>query len=139
MDLSQIRKGNLFDIDGGVMLRMKLERFFIDEQDRDCAVLSTTNAFIQRTYTCPIELLDGIPLTEELIAKLGFKWDTVSATYYFNGMNIIDNGEQGYFALLTPHDYLLTVPLPYLHTLQNLYFNLHGEELPITVAHCEES
>lgn len=135
MNLSQIRQGNLLNIDGGTMLRMKVERFFIDDQDRDCAILSTTTTLLERTFTCPVELLEGIPVTEELLQSLGFKWDFVTATYNFDGLGIIDNGEQGYYALLTPHDYLLTVPVPYLHTLQNLFFTIKGEELPVTQSH----
>lgn len=135
---TQIRRGNLFDVDGGTMLRMRVERFFIDEQDRDCAVISTTNQLRQCIYSCPLALLEGIPVTEELLEGLGFEWDFVSATYQYEGIGIIDNGEQGYYALLTPHDYLLTVPVPYLHNLQNLYYYIKGHELPVTVAHFEE-
>lgn len=132
---TQIRRGNLFNVDGGTMLRMMVERFFIDEQDRDCAILSTTDMLIKRTYSAPLNLLEGIPVTEDLLQGLGFEWDFVSAVFSYEGISIIDNGEQGYYALLTPHDYLLTVPVPYLHDLQNLYFYIKGKELPVKVAH----
>lgn len=134
----EIRIGNLFNVDGGQMLRMRVERFFVDEQDRDCAVIGSTSELLQHRHTCPLSLLEGIPLTEELIEDLGFKWDLVTATYEFEEIGLIDNGEQGYFAILTPRDYLLSVPVPYLHSLQNLYFYIKGREMSIKVSHFDE-
>lgn len=132
---NQIRRGNLFNVDGGVMMRVAVERFYIDDQDRDCAILGTTMELLKRTCTCPIELLEGIPVTEDELVNLGFEWDMVTAMFYYDGIGVIDNGEQGYYAILTPHDYLLSVPVPYLHNLQNLYFAVKGEELPVKVSH----
>ena len=134
----EIRIGNIFNVDGGQMLRMRVERFFVDERDRDSAVIGSTREFLQHRHTCPLQMLEGVPLTEEIIQELGFTWDMVTATYTLDGIDIIDNGEQGYFALLTPQDYNLTLPVKYLHTLQNIYFYLKGKELPIPVAHFDE-
>lgn len=138
VDLKQIRKGNLYDVDSGLMLRMRVKRIFIDQQDRDSVIVGSTREFIEQTYSCPIELLDGIPLTEDILSEIGFEWDFVTATYKFNGITIIDNEEQGYYALLSQLDFSLTVPIPYLHNLQNLYFIIKGEELPIAVSHLDE-
>lgn len=131
----EIRIGNLFNVDNGLMMRMRVERFFVDEQDRDSVILGSTTEFLQRKCSAPVELLEGIPITEQMLNDLGFQWDLVTATYNYDGIGVIDNGEQGYYAILTPQDYLLTVPLPYLHTLQNLYFYVRGVELPVKVAH----
>jgi hypothetical protein len=117
---------------------MRVKRIFIDHQDRDSVIVGSTREFIEQTYSCPIELLDGIPLTEEILSEIGFEWDFVTATYKFNGITIIDNEEQGYYALLSQLDFSLTVPIPYLHNLQNLYFIIKGEELPIAVSHLDE-
>lgn len=135
INLNQIRKGNLFNVDGGAMMRVSVERFYIDEQDRDCVVIGTTMELLKRTCACPVELLEGIPITEDELMNLGFEWDMVTAMFYYEGIGIIDNGEQGYHALLTPHDYLLSVPVPCLHDLQNLFFYVKGKELPVKVAH----
>lgn len=133
----EIRLGNLFNIDGGLMMRMRVERFFVDEQDRDCAVLGTTTDLIKRTYSCPIELFEGVPLTEDILFDMGFEWDMITATYQKEGFAIIENGKQGYYALPTVNDYFLTMPVPYVHTLQNVYFYLTGKELPIKTSHFE--
>ncbi len=133
----EIRLGNLFNLDGGLMLRMQVERFFVDEQDRDCAVLGTTTDLIKRTYSCPLELFEGVPLTEDLLVDMGFTWDMVTATYQLDGFSVIENGPQGYYALPTTQDYFLSIPVPYVHTLQNVFFYVMGKELPIKTAHFE--
>lgn len=133
--LRQIRLGNIVNVNEGLMLRMCVDRFFVDEQDRDCVELSTTTELMKRSCTCPSDLLEGVPLTEEIITDCGFAWDMVTATFQLDGFGVIDNGEQGYFALLTPLDYMLSIPLPDLHTLQNVFFYVTGKELPIKTAH----
>lgn len=137
-DLRQIRKGNLYDVDGGIMQRMRVERFYIDENDQDCVIVSTTKELRKRTCACPVELLDGIPVSEELIQGLGFEWDKVTAMWYYDGMGVIENGEQGFSLIPTPRDYLLAIPIPYLHTLQNVYYHITGKELPVKTYHFDE-
>ena len=131
----EIRLGNVFNIDGGLMMRMRVERFFIDEQDRDCAVLGTTLDLMKRTCSCPLEVFEGVPLTEDILFEMGFEWDMVTATYQRDGFAIIENGKQGYYALPTVNDYFLSMPVPYMHTLQNVYFYITGKELPVRTAH----
>lgn len=118
-------------------MRMRVERFFVDEQDRDCAVLGSTTDLIKRTCSCPLSLLEGVLLTEDILLDMGFEWDMVTATYQKEGFAIIENGKQGYYALPTVKDFFLSMPVPFVHSLQNVYFYLTGEELPIKTAHFE--
>lgn len=117
------------------MQRVRIERFYIDPDDQDCVIVSTTKELLKRTCACRMDLLEGIPVTEELIQGLGFEWDMVTAMWNYDGIGVIDNGEQGFSAILTPHDYLLNIPIPYLHDLQNIYFYVRGKELPVKTYH----
>jgi hypothetical protein len=135
IDPNTIRRGNLFNVDGGMLMRMRVERFYIDENDQDCAIISSTTEFMKRTCACPIALLEGVPMTEELLLWLGFEWDMVTAMWSYDGIGVIDNGEQGFSLIPTPQDYLLSIPIPYIHDLQNIYFYLKGTEMPIKVSH----
>lgn len=136
MELTKdLRRGNLVDVADGTLQRVKIERFYIDQEDNDCVIVSTTKELRKRTCACRMDLLQGIPVTEELIEDLGFQWDMVTAMWYYDGMGVIDNGEQGFHVILTPHDFLLTVPIPCLHDLQNIYYYIRGKELPVKTYH----
>ena len=70
--------------------------------------------------------ISGIPLTEEWLLKLGFEYGIKSLSRFRfewdNGFIIIapDNGSGD-----------ISVKCEYVHTFQNLYFALTGEELTI--------
>lgn len=137
MELQQIRKGNIFNIDNGLMLRMRIKRFFIDNEEVDSVIVGSTTSLIENESACPISLLEGVPITEDILKDMGFEWDFALAYWIYDGLYIIDNGKMGFEAILTPRDFTLTVPIPYMHTLQNLYYSLKGKELPVKLAHFE--
>lgn len=69
--------------------------------------------------------ISPIPLTEELLVKLGFgryEFDHKENQYRLNDRLIVIRGD--FF-----HDYGTSVKLEYVHQLQNLYFALTGKEL----------
>lgn len=76
-----------------------------------------------------------IPLTEEWLLKFGF--DDNDLTFINNGLELswlirmCESGERSCFYLSDnfPEDFQIRVE--YVHTLQNLYFALTGEELTI--------
>jgi hypothetical protein len=81
------------------------------------------------------EDVDGIPLTAELLESLGFK----KTQFYVERVGIGHRWEVGKFSLLFheirgvfyyPH---LDTNLPFLHQLQNLFFDLTGEWLEIDI------
>lgn len=135
MELQNIRKGNIFNVDNGLMMRMRVKRFFIDENDEDSVIIGSTTSLMESESACPISLLEGVPLTEEIILDMGFEWDFQSAMWTLDNIYLLDNGKMGYSAIPTLEDYALSVPVPYMHTLQNLYFALMGKEMPIKVSH----
>lgn len=92
-----------------------------------------------------IERIKPIPLTEEIILKLGFKennnkWFEINyftnCNEYPEKMGILINWVSGRCALLDTDDgqqpVMTAKMIQYLHQLQNLYFALAGEELDIT-------
>lgn len=135
MELNQIRKNNIFNVDNGLMLRMRVKRFFIDECGEDSVIIGSTTSLMETEHACPISLLEGVPITEEILEELGFEWEFASALWVYDGIYIINNGDLGFEAILTHNDYNLTLPVPYIHTLQNIYFVLKQKELPIKTAH----
>ena len=75
---------------------------------------------------------EPIPLTEEWMLKLGFeKYD--EKTYTDNTGFILNKNENGTFEISIENTFadMLYAQTPYVHTFQNLYFALTGEELRI--------
>ena len=86
------------------------------------------------------EMFEGIPLTEELLLRFGFKpissLGEVFEKYIFNreeiscNMTILLNG--GQVELLIKKEWItLPFKLEFVHSLQNLYFALTCEELTL--------
>lgn len=78
-----------------------------------------------------IERLTPIPLTEEWLLKLGMKkdgYDYWSGPVYFELAECRD-GE--YINSVNSHEYDHGIKIKYVHSLQNLYFALTGEELKL--------
>ena len=117
------------------MMRMRIKRFFIDENDTDSVIIGSTISLMENEYACPVSMLEGVPITEEILQDMGFEWEFKTAMWVYDGLRVIDNGKMGFYAILTPLDYTLTVAVPYMHILQNLYYALTGQELPVKVAH----
>jgi hypothetical protein len=75
----------------------------------------------------------GIPLTEEWLLKFGFVPDKWNLDFSFptNKDHVVSkDGENGwYYGFECYLEHLPAIELKYVHTLQNLYFVLTGEEL----------
>lgn len=77
----------------------------------------------------PVELIEPIPLTTEILAKCGFEWDI-----YWQGITdgnwVLTEGEKGYKIAYGKrrHDTILW-GIQWLHQFQNLYYSLTGTEL----------
>ncbi len=73
--------------------------------------------------------LDGIPLTEEWLKRLGFEKDCPHCYWFSTKDRFTDIGYSYSIQeeVIEFHD--LKVPLKYVHQLQNHYFALTGKEL----------
>ena len=76
-------------------------------------------------YLTPYELIEPIPLTEEWLLKLGFKYFLDTKIYAIDNF-FIEKEPDNKIAVM--YDYL-NKSVEYVHQLQNLYFALTGEEL----------
>jgi len=75
------------------------------------------------------EDLEGIPLNEEWLLKFGFD---IRGGNYWNCKNgfdfVVINDKIGFFLNIGGADF---VEIEYVHKLQNLYFEIVGEELTV--------
>lgn len=85
----------------------------------------------------PVAMIEPIPLTEELLLKIGFTneyhgfCNDIELSYgrylYNDGVN-----DDKLFVSINAAEYSLSnIPVEYLHQLQNVYFTLTGKELVI--------
>jgi len=85
--------------------------------------LAVNDSFVYLSF----EDCDGIPITEDILLKLGFEKDKeISYRYHledFISYDIDDN-------CICIYDSWLVKRFPYLHQFMNLYFAILGEELP---------
>jgi len=79
--------------------------------------------------------LEPIPLTEEWLVKFGFFAENIHSNLILNkieiasAIRVVSTNERGSFYLDGEiHDFM-KIRIDYVHTLQNLYFALTGEEL----------
>lgn len=75
----------------------------------------------------PIDECEGIPITEELLLKLGGEpKGTPIYEMRINKLLLMKRNGQWF-------DYVHDLPIPFLHTLQNVYYFTKGEELYVTM------
>jgi len=120
MKLNELRVGNLINYDERYctveIINRELEEVYILGGDF--------------YYSTSIKNIDGIPLTEDWLLKLGLKknegWDNM---VYFNKNDIhiykCNNSDKEWF------EYECELLISSVHQLQNLYFALTNEELII--------
>jgi hypothetical protein len=79
-----------------------------------------------------LENCEAIPLTEDWLVKFGFENGTTQDLKVITNATITKNGmREGLWNLYLGHN-AIDVNFKYVHQLQNLYFALTGEELPVT-------
>lgn len=72
-----------------------------------------------------------IPLTEELLEKLGFHFD--SCTYSKDNVSLIKSNENQYVILHAGELYKSMNAISYLHDLQNKFYAITGKDLTINL------
>lgn len=83
-----------------------------------------------------LENVDPIPLTLELLQRCGFILEHVTAygkPYYYHPAGIFLDFYNKKFSLCYKTGYSIAMPFDSVHKLQNLFFDITGEELPITL------
>lgn len=121
MKANELRIGNDINIGGSTIdtyqtfkptkVTINILKAIIEENiDRPDAILS---------------MFQPIPLTEEWLVKLGFKFNSDSNVYSIDNFFIYT---EAYNKIIITYDCLMR-SVEYVHQLQNLYFALTGEEL----------
>jgi hypothetical protein len=84
------------------------------------------------TTTDVLEKLEGIPVTQKILERCGFK---AEKRIYYKGMFFISDPQVQFgswgFGIVNTHGVIST--LKFVHQLQNLYFALTGEELTLEI------
>lgn len=79
--------------------------------------------------------LEGLPLTVQWMAKLGFRWNAKDKRYYIQiGNTLYLEYDTDFDVFIAPESWAGSCPwntVKHVHQLQNLYFALTGEELTI--------
>lgn len=122
MNATELRIGNFIMLNNSLR-EEHLEWQKVNEVRIDSCQLIDNN---KETYGQLYKYIDPIPLTEEWLVKFGYLENCI----HLSDMKIIQE-EEGYY--LSDYDDLgVGVSyIKYVHTLQNLYFALTGEELKI--------
>ena len=140
MKIQELRVGNIVIDKGEICKIIKIEA-------SGCVVASKGND----TFLSSIKDLEPLQLDEDILIKTGFekysakerkrfelKYKEIAPNYDLNGFYIYKtdkrylcykNGQMGEFVFYHNESY---VNLRYLHQLQNIYFDLTGEELEIS-------
>lgn len=94
----------------------------------------------EEQYADVDEIFQPIPLTAEWLEKFGFyeKYKSVHSHWSKGGVGIeqaSDQDDDGYTIHPAPQEffYQWNFNIPFVHTLQNLYHSLTGEELTINL------
>ena len=92
------------------------------------------------TITAQLDLIQPIPLTKEWLTKLGFyindnnEPEIDTNKDYALSISIMDTPYKNtaWHVLKREHKYYMMAETLYVHSVQNLYYSLTGEELAIT-------
>lgn len=82
--------------------------------------------------TVHVSSLSGLPVTAEILRKLGFIRD---GSYYVKGyfsfpVMPTKNGDE---LFMVPNDNMAAISIKYVHKLQNIYFALTETEIPVNL------
>ena len=124
MKASELRIGNYVSIISKEPEYLKIEgtKIYDDQSDEDCVRLESFD------YWTDVEDIEPIPLTEDWLLKFGFEYDQLcwnldSKISWGNGVFKFSQEQRGSTIFLH---------CQYVHQLQNLFFYLTWEELPIS-------
>ena len=123
----ELRIGSLLDVDGNIIKVGKIEENFISWNiAKDTAKFKIWNPFL------PIsdKRINPIPLTEEILLKFGFEKTANPRELKYGGYSILLLNEIR-FVICNYMENPPSVKVSTVHQLQNLFFALTGQELPL--------
>ena len=123
----ELRIGSLLDVDGNIIKVGKIEENFISWNiAKDTAKFKIWNPFL------PIsdKRINPIPLTEEILLKFGFEKTANPRELKYDDYSILLLNEIR-FVICNYMENPPSVKVSTVHQLQNLFFALTGQELPL--------
>lgn len=134
MNAAELRIGDLVLLDN-LKYRPKetgLIHIVLGISEKNALVSKVQNNEFKDSYGQYYEYLKPIELTEEILLKCGFFYDSDADTFKISNctMQLDSYGFDGYMVIIFGEDLRL---IKNLHQLQNLYFCLTGEELEIKI------
>jgi hypothetical protein len=125
MKLEELRIGNLVSQNGFFGYVYSIESA-LPRQEQRFSDKDLVTLFDNGITTMTIDEIKPIPLTEEWLVKFGFnEFEKNYRTFFVNNKFKIEMSNTG-------NIYYNKLWIPYVHTLQNLYFSLTGVELDLT-------
>lgn len=132
---NELRVGNLLDNGYGIVQVTSISLDIDDEYKPTigvCKYGEHRNEIIVNEAAFGIEV-KPIPLSVELMAKLGFSWNAKDKRYYIQiGNTLYLEYDTDFDFYIAPESWAGSCPwnmVKQVHQLQNLYFALTGEEL----------
>lgn len=129
----ELRIGNLVNIEATThriesIDRWRITSYWMKRQKKQGSKLSTYKVYDEALYRRSLSEVKPIPLTEEWLLKFGFV-KVNDNMYRLNGYSVIywNNGWHEF----AYNGFIISNICRYVHTLQNLYFCLTGEELKL--------
>lgn len=134
MKANELRIGNVVEIDNGVgvVISVRTKEFeYWSTSEEENVTVEVDGIY----YHCTEYELRGIPLTEEILLKLGLRWRQLPDRKYkqyiiHNDFCVEYDGNAFVFRRSYSEEVICFVP--YLHTLQNAVYLVAGEELDVT-------
>ena len=127
MKATELRIGNLVKVKQGICVVVAI--------DQQGAIIEPAGNDYRKRLESNREELEPIPLTKEWLLDFGFEksshwYVSKSYTFIFDSINI-ESGTWGISLTRGHNEMIIKTDCKYVHTLQNIYFSLCGEELTI--------
>lgn len=138
MKAEELRLGNWVKIDRGLGRIVSLKTKEYEVWSTDSGYPAVVGIQGESYFDCTEEEIEGIPLTEDILVKCGFKSFTTQCYGALYSLNRHVKGRQleaTSIFLNTGRISICGSPIwnkcKYLHQLQNLYYAIQGKELKI--------
>jgi len=137
MNANELRIGNLIQIKLGEIEIAKVEELTLQTENNNQYYILKTNLLSNNSdWVDPIDSFEPIPITKEWLLNFGF--ERVRDTSLYTKQTIeIDGTFEDYmeynleFKQVNLSYEMCSIPLQYVHELQNIYFALSKKELTI--------
>lgn len=124
---NELRIGNLIEKDNVIYKFLSLEQNHASTSAYRLYWVETLDGKLGKYYSTHF---NPIPLTPEILEKLGFEFDTITfSKSYF----LLAEGDNGFDVWIGGLSKVKLNPIKYVHELQNLFYAITKEELNYSI------